>query len=129
MSSVSETSTLDVSNASTSDKNSYSFKHPSFNGDATKISWSKSKIYIHVISVDDELRDIIVDGTDFEVDEEGMVADRKKLTTTQKKIYKKHLRARGILVDALPHVEYMKIGDKLTAKAIYKSLCSTYEGN
>jgi hypothetical protein len=122
MSSVSETSTLDVSNASTSDKNSYSFKHPSFNGDATKI-------YIHVISVDDELRDIIVDGTDFEVDEEGMVADRKKLTTTQKKIYKKHLRARGILVDALPHVEYMKIGDKLTAKAIYKSLCSTYEGN
>jgi len=58
-----------------------------------------------------------------------MVTDRKKLTTTQKKIYKKNHRVRGILVEALPHAEYMKIGDKSTAKSIFESLCSTYEGN
>jgi hypothetical protein len=36
---------------------------------------------------------------------------------------------RGILVEALPHAEYMKIGDRSTAKSIFESLCSTYEGN
>jgi len=57
-----------------------------------------------------------------------MVADRKKLTATQKKIYKKHHKVRGILVEALPHAEYMKIRDKSTAKSVFESLCSTYEG-
>jgi hypothetical protein len=36
---------------------------------------------------------------------------------------------RGILVEALPHDEYMKVGDISIAKSIFESLCSTYEGN
>jgi len=58
-----------------------------------------------------------------------MVTDKKKLTATQKKIYKKHHKVRGILVEALSHVEYLKIGDRSTEKAIFESLCSTYERN
>jgi hypothetical protein len=83
----------------------------------------------YIRGVDDELWDIVEDGTNFEVDEEGMMADRKKLTITQKKIYKKHHKVREIWVDVLPHVEYMKIGDKSTAKVIFESLFSTYGGN
>jgi len=48
-----------------------------------------------------------------------MVADMKKLKATQKKIYKKHHKVRGILVEALPHVEYMKSEDKSTTKIIF----------
>jgi len=36
---------------------------------------------------------------------------------------------RGIVVDALLHSEYLKLSDKSTAKAIFTSLCSNYEGN
>jgi len=55
MSFVSETSTPDVDNTSIFEKNSYSVKHPSFKGDVTQFSWWKSKIYSHIIGVDDEL--------------------------------------------------------------------------
>lgn len=58
-----------------------------------------------------------------------MLTDRKKSTATQKKIYKKHHRVRGILVEVLPHTEYTKIGDRSTGKSIFESLYSTYEGN
>jgi len=36
---------------------------------------------------------------------------------------------RGILVDALPHSKYRKIVNRSTAKSIFESLHSTYEGN
>jgi len=52
-----------------------------------------------------------------------MVTDGKKLSAIQKKIYKNHHRVRGFLVEALTHDEYMKIGDKSTAKFIFESLC------
>jgi len=32
-------------------------------------------------------------------------------------------------VEALPHAEYMKVGDRSTVKNHFESLCSTYEGN
>lgn len=79
--------------------------------------------------LDDELWDILEDGIDFQVNGVGMVSDRRSLTPDQKKIYTKHHRVRGILVDALPHSEYIKIIDKSTVKTIFKSLCATYEGN
>jgi len=127
MSSVSEASNPDVNNTSTTEKNNYSAKPPFFNGDATQFFWWKRKMYNYIIEMDDDLRDVIKDRTGFEVEEEGTIAARKKLTAVQKKIYKKHNRVRGILVEALTHSKYMNIGDRSTAKAIFESLCSTYK--
>ena len=36
---------------------------------------------------------------------------------------------RGIFVDALPHSKYTKIVNRSTAKSIFESMYSTYEGN
>jgi hypothetical protein len=43
-------------------------------------------MYNHIMSIDDELWDIVEDGIEFEVDEEGMAHDRKSMTETQKKL-------------------------------------------
>ena len=74
----------------------------------------------HVICIDDELWDIIEDGIGIIVDVEGMVVDRKSLTEDQRKIYRKHHIAHGILVEVLPHSEYTKIVDKSTTKTIFE---------
>lgn len=58
-----------------------------------------------------------------------MATDTKSLTPTQKKTFRKHHRVRRILVEALPHSEYIKIIDKSTAIIIFESLVATYEGN
>jgi hypothetical protein len=58
-----------------------------------------------------------------------MVVDIKCLIVAQRNIYKKHHIIRGILVEYLSHSKYIKIIEKFTAKAIFESLCSTYEGN
>jgi len=100
--STSETKNTDH-NTSTSDKNNYSVRPTSFNGDDEQFSWWKIKMYSHIIGVDDKLWDLIEDGDSFEVDTEGIVTDRKSLTPAQRKIYMKHHRVRGILVGALPH--------------------------
>lgn len=63
------------------------------------------------------------------LDEEGVVVDRKKHIANQKKLYKKHHKIIGILVPALPHKEYLNMSDKSTAKAMFASLCSNYEGD
>ena len=60
---------------------------------------------------------------------ERLYIDRKKHTTSQKKLHKKHHKIIGILVAALPHKEYLKMSDKSTAKTMFASLCSNYEGN
>jgi len=86
-------------------------------------------MYSHIISIDEELWDIMEYGVDLTLDEEDVVVDRKKHIVAQKKLYKKHHKIRGILVDALPHKEYLKLGDKSTTKAMFKSLCYNYEGN
>lgn len=39
---------------------------------------------MYIIGVEDELWDIIEDGINFEVNEEGIVADRRNLIVTQK---------------------------------------------
>ena len=74
--------------------------------------------------------DVHEDGVgNLKLDEEGVALDRKAHTPEQKKLYKKHHVIRGILVAALPHKEYLKMCDKSTAKAMFTSLCSKYEGN
>jgi hypothetical protein len=64
-----------------------------------------------------------------ELDDEGADVDRKKYTTAQKKMYKKHQRIRDILVASLPHKEYLKMSDTTTVKAMFAFLCSNYEDN
>src|SRR4030066_2583936 len=102
---------------------------PVFTEEAEKFPWWKSKLYSHIIGIDDELWDIIEDGIEIEVDDEGKCTDIKRLTDEQKKVYKKHHRVRGIMRYAIPHEEFMKISNKSTAKTIFESLCSSYEEN
>lgn len=111
------------------EKTYYSAKPPSFSGDSTQFKWWKRKMYTYILILDDELQDILEVGIDFDVDVVGMVKDRKALTPSEKKVYRKHHRVRGILIEALPHSEYIKIIDNYTADTIFESLCSTYEGN
>jgi len=86
-------------------------------------------MYSHIIGVNDDLWDIIDDGVTFPVGFEGIMVDKKSLTEAQRKIYKKHHKVCGILVEVLPHSKYTKIVDKFTYKATFESLCSNYEGN
>lgn len=88
-----------------------------------------SKMDTHIIDLDDELWDILEDDIDIEVNRVGMVSDRKSVTHAQKNIYIKHHKVISILVDALPHYEYIKIIDKSISTTIFKSLCVIYEGN
>lgn len=111
------------------ENNNYTAKSPMFNKGSTKFEWWKSQMYTHIIGLGDELWDILEDGIVILVNEVGMVSDRKGLTLSHKKICRKHHKVIGILVDALPHSEYIKIIDKSTAKTIVSSLCATYEGN
>jgi hypothetical protein len=114
----------------TNDKSSGSSKPSMFNGDPDTFSWWKTKMYCHIMGLDEKLWDVLEDGVgDLELDEEGVVVDRKKHTAAQKKMYKKHHKIRGILVAALPHKEYLKMSDKSTAIAMFASLCSNNEGN
>jgi len=105
-------------------------KPPMFNGDPETFFWWKTKMYSHIMGLDEKLWDVLEDGVgDLVLDEEGAVVDRKKHNPTHKKLYKKHHKIRGILIAALPHKEYLKMSGKSTAKAMFTSLCSNYEGN
>jgi hypothetical protein len=121
----------DYNNISTSNSDKNTSRPRFFNGDATTFSWWKTMMYNHIIEIDDELWDIVDEGVTFDMDEEGVVsnAKRKLFTTEQREQYKKHHKVKGILLDSLTHAEYLKIVDKSSAKSIFDSLCSTYEGN
>jgi len=61
-------------------------KPPMFNGDPEMFSWWKSKMYSHIIGMDEELWDILEEGVgNLRLDEEGVALDRKSHTTEQKK--------------------------------------------
>jgi len=63
------------------DKKIGSGKVPKFNGDPEEFSWWKTNFYSYVMSLDEELWDIIADGvSDLVLDEEGAAIDRKKHT-------------------------------------------------
>jgi len=89
-----------------SDKKSDSGKVPKFNGDPEEFSWWKTNFYSYIMGLDEELWDILEDGVgDLDLDEEGVVVDRKKHTPAQKKMYKKHHKIIGSLVLAIPCAE------------------------
>jgi hypothetical protein len=60
-------------------------KIPRFNGDPEEFSWRKTNFYSYVMSLDEELWDILEEGVgdDLVLDEEGPVVDRKKHTPAQ----------------------------------------------
>lgn len=111
------------------EKKKYTARPPNFSGNFNKFEWWKRKMYTHTICLDDNLLDILEDDIDIPVNGVRMVFDRKTLTPAQKKVCRKHHSTRGILVDDLPHSEYIKIIDKSTANSVLNSLCATYEGN
>ncbi|WJX67641.1 25S rRNA (cytosine(2870)-C(5))-methyltransferase [Trifolium repens] len=107
-------------------------KVPFFNGTETGYPFWKTKMYSHIMGIVCDLWDLVEDGVNFEnMDLEGVVSsqNRKSFTPTQKLEYKKHHSVKGMMTNAIPHDEYLKIGDKRTAKSIWDSLKSKYEGN
>lgn len=90
-------------NYNTLEKNNYTTRPPTFSEDSTEFEWWKSKTCTHIIGIDDELWDILEDDIDIPVNGVGVVSDRKNIRAAKKKIYRKHHRVRGILVDALPY--------------------------
>jgi len=89
-------------NTSKHERSSNHNKPPMFNGDPEMFSWWKTKMYSHVIGMDDELWDVLEDGVEnLRFDEEGVALDRKAHTAEQKRLYKKHHLIRGILVGCL----------------------------
>ena len=65
-------------NTSKHEKSSNHNKPPMFNGDPEMFSWWKTKMYSHVIGMDDELWDVLEDGVgNLRLDEEGVALDRK----------------------------------------------------
>jgi hypothetical protein len=110
------------------DKKSDSSKSPRIYGYPEEFSWWKTKMYSHIKGLDDELWNILEDGVgDFPLDEEGSAIDRKKHAPAQNKLYKKHHKIRGILVAVKPRIEYLKMSDKSTAKAMVSSPCANNE--
>lgn len=112
----------------TYEKNNYTARPPTFSGDSIEFEWWKRNMYTHIIDFDNELWDILEYGIDIQVNRVGMVSSIKSFTPTQKKIYRKHHRVRGILVDVVPHSEYIKIINKYITNNNFKSLCAAYEG-
>ncbi|WJX51982.1 hypothetical protein P8452_38134 [Trifolium repens] len=107
-------------------------KVPFFNGIETAYPFWKTKMYSHIIGIDCDLWDLVEEGVASEnMDKEGVVSyqNRKSFTPTQKLEYKKHHSVKGMMTNAVSHDEYLKIGDKRTAKSIWESSKSKYEGN
>ena len=105
---------------------------PFFNGNPTSYPFWKTKMYSYIIGIDVDLWDLVEEGVVFDnMDKEGVVSHlhRKSFTPSQKLEYKKHHNVKGMMTNAISHDEYLKIVDKRTAKSIWESLKSKYEGN
>jgi hypothetical protein len=58
---------------------------------------------------------------------DGMTINRRSLSEAQKKVYINHRKVKYIMIEAIPYSEYIKLTNTSTAKAVYDSLCATYE--
>jgi hypothetical protein len=88
------------------EKEKSSDKVPFFNGDSTSYPFWKTKMYSHIMGIDDEPWELVEEGVSFEnMDEEGVVShtDRKSFTPEHKKQYNKYHRVKGIMTSALTH--------------------------
>ena len=74
----------DYSNNNKNERSTNHNKPPMFNGDPETFSWWKTKMYSHIMGMDDELWDILEEGVgDLKLDEEGTALDRKVHTAEQ----------------------------------------------
>jgi len=70
------------SNISKHERSANHNKPPMFNGDLEMFSWWKTRMYSHIIGMDEELWDILEEGVgNLRLDEEGVALDRKAHTT------------------------------------------------
>ncbi|MCI71749.1 aspartyl-tRNA synthetase, partial [Trifolium medium] len=63
-------------------------------------------MYSHITGIDDELWDIVEEGVAFKNMNENVrlsIADKKSLSTSDKKIYMKHHKVKDIIVGAITH--------------------------
>src|SRR6266487_4041961 len=121
------TSTSSASNHDSSNK-----KVPIFSGDALRFEWWKDSIYHYVNGIDDELCDLIEEGVPIDgigSDSKITIAQKRALSAENKKIFSKYNKVKQIMMSAISRDEYTKIMDRSTAKAMYDSLCSNYDGN
>ena len=73
------------SNTNKKERSANHNKPPMFNGDPEMFSWWKTKMYSHIMGMDDELWDILEECVgDLKLDEEGAALDRKAHTAEQK---------------------------------------------
>ena len=113
---------------STSKHYSSNKKVPVFSGDALRFEWWKDNIYHYINGIDDELWDLIEEGVSIDgigLDGKITLAQKRALSTANKKIFSKHNKVKNIMMSAISHDEYTKIMDRSTAKAMYDSLCAT----
>ncbi|MCI09282.1 aspartyl-tRNA synthetase [Trifolium medium] len=81
------------------------------------------------MGIDVDLWDIVEENIQFQnMHADGVISfvNRKALTNEEKELYKKHHKAKSILVNSISYSKYLKISDKSSAKSIWDSLCSTY---
>jgi len=79
----------DYSNKNNKNERSANHNKPlMFNGDPEMFSWWKTKMYSHIMGMNEELWDILEEGVGYlKLDEEGAALDRKAHTAEQKKLY------------------------------------------
>ena len=78
------------SNTSKHEKSANHNKPPMFNVDPEMFSWWKTKMYSHVIGMDDELWDVLEDGVgNLRLDEEGLLIG--KLTLLSRKGFTRNI--------------------------------------
>ena len=74
----------DYSNNNKNERSSNHNKPPMFNVDPEMLSWWKTKMYSHIMGMDEKLWDVLEDGVgDLKLDEEGATLDRKAHTAEQ----------------------------------------------
>ena len=82
-----------------SDKKADSGKVLKFNGDPEEFSWWKTNFYSYIMSLDEELWDILEDGVgDLDLDEEGAAVDRKKHTPVKRRCTRSITRSEAHLL-------------------------------
>src|SRR6266487_3303120 len=121
-----------TSTSSASNHDSNTKKLPIFSGDALRFEWWKDNIYHYINGIDDELWDLIEEGVSIDgigPDDKISIVQKRALSTADKKIFSKHNKVKNIMMSSISHDEYTKIMDRSTTKAMYDSLCATYDGN
>ena len=116
-----------MATTSETQKDGYNAKPPMFDGQ--RFEYWKDRLESFFLGFDADLWDIIVDGYERPVDEEGKKISRSEMTAEQKKLYSQHHKARAILLSAISYEEHQKITDREFAKGIFESLKMSHEGD